>query len=380
MEKKRESNFELLRIFAMFLIVWDHLCQHGVYLVLNDSISFNTIISKGIFVWVGTLANYLFIFTSGYFISKSTFSWKKVFKLWLQIFFTSVVIGLIFYFFKLPLISADVNLYGFYPTVECVGIKETVFTLKSLIRAFLPTLLGNNWFASTYILFYLFTPFLNESLKVLDEKKHKYLIILLFVVGTIVPMIPGQNIFQSNNLFYFILGYYIANYIRIYDPKILKKQKINILFSMMLSAIFVCWIIFVLKYGNSIPHVNLKDNTTFRQLFSYPFARNRILAVLNAVFVFAFFKNLRVPYNRFINLFASTTFGIYLIHENPFINGFLWHKIFKMDKFIKSQYLFPYMLFTVLITFACCSIIDLIRQKLMEKPFFSLISKINISK
>ena len=373
--KKRESNFELLRIFAMFLIVWHHLCQHGIYLAPNAPITFNTIIGKGFFVWTGNLGNYLFILASGYFVSNSTFSWKRVVKLWFQIFSTSVIIGLVFYFFNLPLVSADVNLYGFYNTMETVGLTEKVFSLRNLIRASLPTLFGNNWFASAYLLFYLFTPFLNESLKVLDEKKHRYLIILMMVVGTIIYMIPGQGIFQSNNLFYFILGYYIANYIRLYNPKFLQNQKMNILFAIILSALFVIWIALVLKYRNSISFIN----SHFVQVFCYPFALNRFPALLNALFVFAFFRNLRVPYNRFINLIASTTFGIYLIHENPYFNKFLWHKIFKMDSFIDSKILLPYMLFAVVITFVCCAMVDLLRKRFVEKPFLKLVDKISLS-
>lgn len=92
-------------------------------------------------------------------------------------------------------------------------------SFKDLIRSFLPTLFGNNWFASAYLLFYMFTPFLNESLKVFDEKKHKSLIVLMIVVGTIIYMIYGQGFFKEGNLYYFILGYYISSYIRLYNPK-----------------------------------------------------------------------------------------------------------------------------------------------------------------
>lgn len=374
-QKKRESNFELLRIFSMFLIIWHHLCQHGVYLPPDVLLTGNTIISKCFFVWVGNLGNYLFIFVSGYFVSNSTFSWKKVVKLWLQIFLTSIIIGLLFYFFHIPLITADVNVYGFYNSYANLGLTEELFSLKNLFKACLPTLFGNNWFASAYLLFYLFTPFLNESLKVLDEKKHRYLILLMFIVGTVIAMIPGEKIFQSNNLFYFILGYYIANYIRIYEPKFLKNQKYNVLFAILLSVLFVIWIILVLKYKNTIPYIN----PNFRQVFSYPFAINRFPAVLIAVFVFSFFKNLKIPYNRFINLLGSTTFGIYLVHENPFFNRVLWHKIFKMDIFLESKLLFPYMLFVVIITFISCAIIDLLRQKFVERLIFKIIDKVSFS-
>ena len=85
----RQSNFEVLRIFAMLLIVLHHLCQHGLWFPEGTALSKNVYISKFFYGWPGQLGNWLFILTSGYFVSKSEFSWKKVFKIWFQIFFFS---------------------------------------------------------------------------------------------------------------------------------------------------------------------------------------------------------------------------------------------------------------------------------------------------
>lgn len=166
--KKRDSNFELMRIFAMFLIVWNHLCN-SIFYNLSLPLNYNTIISKSLYFWTGNLGNYLFIFLSGYFISDSKFSWKKVFQIWFQVFSISTIIGFIFYIFHVPLISGNVNSLGF--STEPIIFSSKQFGGRELIRSLFPTLFGNNWFASTYLLFYFFTPFLNEVNRVLDEKK-----------------------------------------------------------------------------------------------------------------------------------------------------------------------------------------------------------------
>lgn len=366
----RKSNFELLRIFAMFIIIWNHLCN-SIYFELNHAIDFNLVISKAFYVWTGNLGNYLFIFVSGYFVSNSRFSWRKVFKLWFQIFTISVVIGIVFYIFKLSIITGNVNSLGFYNADTDLIISKRVFSTKDLFQSLLPTLLGNNWFASAYLLFYMFTPFLNEFLRILDQNSHKKLILLMGIVGTVLYMIPGQGIFESNNLFYFILAYFIANYIKIYDPKILKNQKINLLLSLVLSIIFILWIILIIWLNDKLSFINRE----FIRFFSYPFALNRFPILICSIFVFCFFKNLQIKNNKLINLFASTTFGVYLIHENPFLKGVLWHEIFSIDKFIESKWLIFYMLFTVVLTFICCSIIDLFRSHFIEKPVLRLINK-----
>ena len=86
---ERQSNFEVLRIFAMLLIVLHHLCQHGLWFPEGTVLSKNVYISNCFYAWTGQLGNWLFILTSGYFVSMSKFRWKKVFKIWFQIFLIS---------------------------------------------------------------------------------------------------------------------------------------------------------------------------------------------------------------------------------------------------------------------------------------------------
>lgn len=368
--KERQSNFEILRIFSMLLIVFHHLCQHGLWFPIGTQLSTNLFLSQCFYSWTGQLGNWLFILISGYFVSKSKFSLKKLFKIWFQVFSISAAIGII-------LLLAKINLIGFSNTnYESLGFFEASkpMSLKDLVRSFLPTLFGNNWFASAYILFYMFTPFLNETLKVFDEKKHRLLIILMTGVGTIIHMIYGQGFFKEGNLFYFILGYYISSYIRLYNPKFLDNQKINFLVSVLLSVCFIIWIFLVLYFRNKISFIDLH----FVQVFNYPFVWTRFPILVCAVFVFGFFKNLQIKNNKIVNIIASTTFGVYLIHENPLLNKVIWHKIFKFDNFMESKILILYMIFATVITFICCSVIDLIRQKIIEQPMMKIIDKNNI--
>ena len=363
--KVRASNFELLRIFSMFLIVLNHLCQHGIWFRLDAEITTNLCISNCLLGWTGTLGNWLFVLTSGYFVSKSEFSWKKVFKLWSQVFFYSVIIGVILYLSQTPLIgfyNEDYIELGFFEAAKPA-------TLIDLAQSFAPTLFGNNWFASSYLLFYCFTPFLNESLKVLDEKKHKHLVILMAFAGTVIYMIYGQRLFDEGNLFYFILGYYVASYIRIYDPKFLKNNKINVIGCVTLSTCFILWILMVLYYRDKVPFIA----NHYVQFFSYPFAMTRFPSLLNAIFVFSIFHNLKIENNKFINTLAGTTFGIYLIHENQLLNKVIWHKLFQFDLFLDSKFLFAYMIFAIVIVFLVCAGIDWLRQRYVEKPLMNLI-------
>ncbi|MDE5775333.1 MAG: acyltransferase family protein, partial [Treponemataceae bacterium] len=106
--KTRDSNFELLRIFAMFIIILHHFAQHGIFFPPESAsqFSFNFFVKEILWGTPGAIGNWLFIFISGFFISEKSASKEKIFRLWFQIFSTSVIIGLVFYFAKIPTIGS----------------------------------------------------------------------------------------------------------------------------------------------------------------------------------------------------------------------------------------------------------------------------------
>lgn len=86
--KKRNSNFELLRIISMLLIVFHHSVVHGL-LIASASMNQGTPVSNQ--VWLTTFTGQLvamfgkvavavFVMISGYFLVNSSFSWEKSLK------------------------------------------------------------------------------------------------------------------------------------------------------------------------------------------------------------------------------------------------------------------------------------------------------------
>jgi hypothetical protein len=96
---------------------------------------------------------------------------------------------------------------------------------------------------------------------------------------------------------------------------------------------------------------------------------NAFLAIATGIFAFLFFKNLKLPYNGFINAVASTTFGVLLIHANSdTMRQWLWKDT--LDNV--GHYGMPfYVIACVIGVFTACSMIDFIRIKLIERPFFN---------
>lgn len=370
MEKKtRESNFELLRIFAMLSIVMAHLTQHGIWFPPESPVNTVFLQSQLFQIWSGQLGNWIFVLISGYFVCTSKFSWKKVFILWFQIFTISAFLGLVAYFSKIPVIgfsNSDYSKLGFFEAAKPANKGD-------LFRCLLPCYFGNNWFATAYLVFYMFVPFLNSFRENLSKENHLKLIILMFVLACVVKQFPFQNFFQQDNLFLFILGYFVASYIRFYNPKILNHTKINAVLALCLMCAFALWNYLVYKYFLQVPFVKSHLNQILSFLGG---GMPRFFSLTCAVLIFCVFKNLHAPYSRFINVVASASFGVYLFHENLLVNKFMWHFLLKTDRFVNSPFVLPFMFLSVLIVFSACTILELLRKQIVEKPVLNLIERL----
>lgn len=77
--KTRDSNFELLRIFAMFIIILHHFALYGIFFPSESAsqFSFNFFVREILWGAPGNIGNWLFIFTSGFLFRKNLLPRKK---------------------------------------------------------------------------------------------------------------------------------------------------------------------------------------------------------------------------------------------------------------------------------------------------------------
>lgn len=95
--KKRNSNIEILRIIAMFFVIFHHAISQGFSFYSMPESGINTYFYQS-FNCLGWIGNMFFIMISGYYLYQSKFSLKKVVSIWLQLFFYSSVISIFFVF------------------------------------------------------------------------------------------------------------------------------------------------------------------------------------------------------------------------------------------------------------------------------------------
>ena len=161
-----------------------------------------------------------------------------------------------------------------------------------------------------------------------------------------------------NYVSWFIVLYLTAAYLRMYPKKWTTNNKI-------------CGALLLLSASLAAASVVIKAHGTTFKPFYYVTDSNTLLAVAVSIFAFLFFRNLRIPYSKCINTLASATFGILLIHANSdTMRKWLW--VYTLDNV--GHYAAPYMplyAFGCIIgVFAVCAVIDLLRIRLLEKPFF----------
>ena len=277
----------------------------------------------------------------------STFKFKKLLKLILEVLVYSIGIMLIFYL---------------------LGFAE--LNLKDLVRCILPISHSLYWFVTTYVVLYILSPFINKFIGACSQKEHLAVLAVLLLLSSLLPTFLLGSL-GIGNVGLFILFYIIAAYIRLY-PGSMKGVFNNMNSALILTVssfglLFLSVIVFDI-IGLIIP--------IFSQHATYFMNLSSPLAILCAVSLFLLFKNLQIGENRFINRIALSMFGVYLIHDNLFVRPLLWNQIFQNTSYFDSAFLLLHAFIAITITFVVCVVVDQIRIICIEKPVFFLIDRI----
>jgi len=357
MKKVRSSNFELMRIISMFLVVLWHIILHGH--VIENCINPAIKILLQIIMFCIIIHVNSFVLLSGYFQSKSEFKLSKLLKLFFQVVFYSLIILII--------------------GIKMGWVKD--YNIVTFINNGLLSSLNNYWFIKMYIVTYVFSDYINKFIDRLTRIEYKNLLILCFIVLSIIPFITGNRVIFNDGytIINFIFLYMIGGYLRRYPLKKtyhFKKMSTNG------YRIFLLFSFFSLAFINFLVHHFALEINGMSNIFSEISSRisptNIYYAtpfvMIQTVLYFEFFKTLEFK-NKIINTISTTAFSIYLLHDNVLIREHIY-KILKIDNGIFFGYkIFPKIILGAIFIFVICSIIELIRQQLSKG-----ISKLKISK
>lgn len=340
----RNTSIELLRIISMIMIMFHHFAYHG-----NFEWNFNEVTLPHLwydFILMGGKVGVdIFVLISGYFLIENTeklFQPKKLLKFWGQVVFYSIMTYLL-----------------------SVMLRLNAFEIKQLIKVCLPITYPGWWFASTYFMLYLIHPFLNKLLHGLSKTEYQYLILMMVLCWSIIPTATTQ-LFESNSLLWFVTLYGIAGYVNLYggNQKLQSKHYFSLYFMVLIITYTV---------STTFLFLGTKKEEWSTHAIDF-FEIERLPILLMAITLFMGFVTLKMNYHKWINMIASATFGVYLIHDSSYIRYYLWTNIFKINQYQDRTFLILYSILVVFILYVSCTMIDLIRKKLVEKPYMLFVN------
>lgn len=346
---KRKSNLELLRILSMLLIIMHHFAFHGTYkhdIFMGNYFKSEVIINS--MQSLGKLGVNLFIFISAYFLVDKKFKFSRIISVTLLTLFYSTLIYVIILIIGVP-ISVNIN----------------------LLTSILPFPgITTYWFVCSYVLMILLMPYMNLIIQSVSKKKLKLLLVILSIFWIIIPQLnsyfPGKVGLRMESLgvsegIIFIYVYFLAGYIKLYPNKVTKNFKLNLIFSVILLVALFLSIYLPMRLSFS--------NENIYQFTLNMVPSNSIIIILLTISVFCSFLNLDIGSIKSINYISSSTFSVYLIHDNAIIRPLLWNYI-NNDQFKDSAYqLFIAGIRYTIMIYCACVLIDVVRRILFEKLF-----------
>lgn len=355
--RERKSNFELLRIFAMFMIVGSHLACHGVqhqlergyaYQIWDSGSAFNKIFVSFL-VPGGGIGVAIFFMLTGYFqINAKKCSLHRV------------ILETVFYGWMIA---------GVYVIAKLSGILNGIkVKFDNLLEAVLnPVSSGTWWFVTVYVFVVLSSQTVNSLLQRFNKVVFIRFILISWMFWYTVAYfiyIPFADIYRG--FFFYILGAFCRLHMA---PVKGRGQRL-------FCALMFCgsWILGAFLFYETAKF-SLHESSVavkFILVFSRTLYFSLVIPICS-ITVFKIFEAVEIGKNHVINIIASTTFCVYLLSDSQITRNILWHRILKVDVFWYTKQMFP--LFTIgiiVVVFSVSALIDLIRIRYIEPKYLNL--------
>lgn len=293
----RESSIELLKVFALFMIVLSHviqtLCQengsvpyHDYVIDLNQATTDPQQFALSVFRYSGAFGNLIFILSSAWFLVDSDhFSPKKWFSMLTEVWALSVAVML-------------------FSEIESGGGVSLSYAVKSLM----PTTFGLNWFATAYLLIYPLHPVLNLVIHKLSQRQLFRISAALMMLYVGVGIVMPGRLFFSSSLVVWISLYFGVAYVKLYMPKAASSKKVNV-------ALFTIGLVGEMGIMLLVNFLGLHIGYFSNKLLHWLSNGNPFLVMI----AFSMFNIARGWHfqSRFVNKLSALSLIVYLLHEHP---------------------------------------------------------------
>ena len=374
---QRQSNFELLRVLAVIMVIIHHITLHTIFDQLTNVDSINTLgnayFCNPVFypqLWLidigsffGSVANCLFILLAGFFlVSKENVSISRTSsKLIFQSLFAAVVITIVNCVYHVSGLSDDdIFLAG---REEVFGQVRLEFFNESF------------WYIGFYFAVFAFgVVFLNGFLQKLSQKQYAEFLLVVFAIiefsftRQLLKSISGYLVTFLTGVFLYSSG----GYIRKYDPlKIIKTILLVVLIG--ISLVCACFSAYYCRMLDIEKYFRTYNGGDYIQQ-TYTYGLHNFLVIANVVLLFELFKRIKLKHSKTLNFLGAATFMTYLIHDNELFYT-LWYKY----DWIKALYINPVEfvcnIFTISLLTYGLGVLMYSIYKALSFVFYNLLSK-----
>lgn len=289
MKRQRDSNFELLRMIAICLV----LLLHADFFAIGGPSASEVICCtwesfiRILFQSVAIMAVNIFVMISGWYGIRQ--SKMGITNLLFQCAFYLVIIYVMAILFR----QATPNITGF---------KELIMATPS------------NWFVKAYIILYILAPVLNSFAQTASQKSFGYILIAFFSVQTLYGMCfpdATEYFVWGYSPLSFIGLYLLMRYIRTYNPK--WSMYSTKFYALTLSSVIIGVAIICIL----LPMMGIGGETVYGYILLTYISPTTIVASAMTILLFS---RIRIN-NQFINRLGASSFAVYLVYVNPNILG-----------------------------------------------------------
>ena len=333
MRVARESNLELLRLVAIFAILFGHYFYgtgiraglSGQSLIVANCLASGSRIAVNVFLFIGT-----------WFMVDLPFSGYRPLRLYFVLAFYSIPITTIMLF-------AFGNICPQY-----------------VLQGFLPFICIATWYTNAYISLLLVSPILHKVLELPKDVLVKIVILIVLLVS-LPSSLPWVNAYDYvSDMLWFPCVYLIMGYLKHYTHAFEYGKT----WWYMIVAVVGYIAIAIIRFSSCQQAALMAEH--FRaNIKSLP-------NVVIAYCVFMVFLRLRIGSVKWINYLARSVFAVYVIHQIPALGDWLWNVAFCYLQLISGQSAYAIAVncfLCCLCLFGVCLAFDQVRLLLVE-PYF----------
>ncbi|MBQ6425492.1 MAG: acyltransferase [Clostridia bacterium] len=334
---ERNRGIDLFRIIAMIFAVGVHIVGQGGVLgaAVKHSLTYETARFLDI-IFVCCVDCFALI--SGYVGYGARFKPANILYFWLETFFYSVLITVIFHFITPGQVNGN-----------------------AVLTSALPVLFRQYWYITAYFCLFFFMPAINALVRNASSRFTVYLIASSLILFSVFPSITGGDLFHTGRGYaplWLAVMYGIGAACRKYPV----LSKISPVAS--LVGFFACAAItWAVKRGIELADIGFLNKYVYHE---YMVSYTAVTTVIASIFLLAFFSKIKPKRAGWISFTCPLVLGVYLLHVHPLIFGNLFKDLFIGLASLPAPVMALAVILCAVAVFAVCASADYLRLLLFN--------------